>query len=719
MSNTPQSAAPSNPLLRALVANRQLFRLGLFLLAGICLLIPIIFAIREGTEAGIRPWWLYLAAVGICCAFVAMLNLTGEDTDESAREGRLRLELMVLGGTVGLLTALLGFLLPFLTYREQLAAGLESWREHPQALIYPGIAVLGGLALMLVSVQLVRGMERQNQTLRRLVYGYNVVLTTILLLAVLALPNILAYAQPFARYFSKPYDWTASKIHSLSPLMRNFVAELKVPVRVTIMMDPDAPVSQDTRTMLDLCKGVNSLFTYTLLSPYVTENAARIRELQSKYNIADPDGILVEVGEEKDQVRPDFVFIRSSDLFDARGMRGRADNRGYVYKGENALFNAVSSLIHSKMVIYFTTGHGEMTSETDFTNAMGGRDTESLSKLRERLTERKSVEVKTLNLDLSTKKIPDDASVVVIARPTDSFRPEIVNVLREYLQRAPRIEKVKTEDGKERDEEKVTSGKLMLLLPPVVQKGPDGSSIFKPTGLELLLTEYGIKLNNERLLSLNSNNPVEITTQPDPRSQNPIAKSFLEDVEAFTPIFLFQNVRNLEVLDSKAPSKTVQTILLAPARQGLILDNQPSIDPIDRLRALFKDQSRLAKELLQRNPPVAIGVSEGSLPPGMPTDAAHAGLSKTTPKMVVVGSASWVSDERMRQGFDRNFYLFNSCVNWLRETTIGEMIEAKERKIYELGIPPQDAGRVQYLPLGLMLLAVIGLGTGVWVVRRR
>jgi hypothetical protein len=46
-------------------------------------------------------------------------------------------------------------------------------------------------------------------------------------------------------------------------------------------------------------------------------------------------------------------------------------------------------------------------------------------------------------------------------------------------------------------------------------------------------------------------------------------------------------------------------------------------------------------------------------------------------------------------------------------------VAPKTRKDYDSGLPKTEARRLQWMPLGLMLLAVVGMGLGVWVVRRR
>ena len=69
---------------------------------------------------------------------------------------------------------------------------------------------------------------------------------------------------------------------------------------------------------------------------------------------------------------------------------------------------------------------------------------------------------------------------------------------------------------------------------------------------------------------------------------------------------------------------------------------------------------------------------------------------------------------------DLRYDLFSSCLSWLREQSdIGKFVPVKESPHYILRIPESDHNRLRFLPLGLMLLAVVGLGIGVWVVRRR
>jgi hypothetical protein len=722
MSNA-QQPAPSaaaeatavSPLLRKILANRQGFRGALFLLAALFFAYPAIMLLRHGMT--FRMPYLYAVAMGLASLVVAVLDAVVKDEDEALQ---VRLELMLLGGLLGLFTALFGLGLWFFTYREEIAGGLEKWRENWGALAWPALALLGGLALMFLSVQLVRGMERRNQTLRRTIYGYNVVLTTLLLVAVLTLPNVLAYAEPFTRFFGRPFDWTESKINAISAPLRNMLTDLRQPVKAYLIMPRGNLITQDMTTVLENCRGLTPKFTWELLDPTRRDNRDKVLTMMQTYNIGDPSGLLVVVESESDKGKPDFAFLKSSDLADEiRG--GRTSAVTYTFLGENALLKTLQWLTEGKMVIYFTQGHGEMKIEPGPPQRMPGRRQEgdSLSTLRSRLTDRKGVEVKPLTLDASTKAIPDDASVVVIARPTRSFGKAEVDALRNYVRRNATTKKAK---DSEKEEEAVTAGKLFLLLDPVIEREGD-SARFARTGLEEFLAENNVKLGMNRILSPDIRPPTGVVCWTAEDSPNPVARAFHLGATSFRQ-FVFLDARTVDPLapdDRGGGPKVVQPLMETLPGIRYWAETDANRDPTAAAAAINNDPT-LAEKRLSKGPlTIAVATLDSGAPPGMPRDMAHAGLQKDTPRMVVFGSAGWLSNERLEDASGRvNVDLFNSCVQWLREkSSLGVTIEGKKRKEYDPNLLPQDAGRVLYLPLGLLLLSVVGLGLGVWVVRRR
>ena len=117
-------------------------------------------------------------------------------------------------------------------------------------------------------------------------------------------------------------------------------------------------------------------------------------------------------------------------------------------------------------------------------------------------------------------------------------------------------------------------------------------------------------------------------------------------------------------------------------------------------------------------PVVAVTVTEPKEP--SPDSDPHARLRgiKQEPRMVVFGDASWVANQEIsRPG---NFDLMYGALNWLRERPeIGQMAEPKERKFFSLNASPEGLTRLEWLPGFLICLTIIGLGGGIWIVRRR
>ena len=98
---------------------------------------------------------LYVLAVGV------VYLLMRPAANRRAEADNLRITFLVVLGGVGLLTALLGLLLPFSSppfsmtdYREIFSGGAKKWRERENAwaLARCGAALIGGLVLMFVGL---------------------------------------------------------------------------------------------------------------------------------------------------------------------------------------------------------------------------------------------------------------------------------------------------------------------------------------------------------------------------------------------------------------------------------------------------------------------------------------------------------------------------------------------------------------------------------------
>jgi hypothetical protein len=706
--------------------------ISLYILVGCAalLFIPIYLVSTRPFAQAINPRFIF--AVLALGANLVIGMLLYSDASRS-KASRVRLFLMVQGLTLGGLAFLLGINLAAWSYWEDFTSGVGTWLERPGVLAWPVALYLGGLALMFISVQPALPLIRQNQTIRRIVFGVNFCVTVFLLLGVLALPNVLAYTQPMTRFFGRSFDWTKGGVYSISPRMSNYLTELKEPVKVYVLMSRGSPITQDTETLLETCRNLNNKVSMEVVPP-TQENRTKLLGFMEKYSISDPNGLLVVVGGEDSG---NYTFIKAQDLFEQNAGMGRRESQSYTYKGEAALFNALVSLSEGKMVIYVARGHGELALDEQMPPmaAPKARGSAALGTLRQRLTSRKGVEVRSLSIDRALKKVPDDATLVLIARPTQRFDAEEVQVIRQYLQRsaskpaAKTREKDKKKAAEEVPEEKdktVTAGKLMLLVDPIIVR-EGGARHVVPTGLEGLLGEYGVNLGLNRVQSVRLQNPLEVAAIPDPRSTNTIARAFSPDPRQ-TTLFQFTDVRTVEAVAGRPGARhKVEPILVTLPETWVWVETNFDIDPAEYRNRLIRNREQLSKVVKEDPVSIAVAVSDSSTPPGMPRDAAHAGAGVDTPRMVVFGTASWITDEGLagRQSAFR-MDLFNSCVSWLREQSGGMGSSGgtsdemnKTRQFYEVNIVQTSFWRLVLLPMALMMMTVIALGTGVWVVRRR
>ncbi|MFQ3650150.1 MAG: Gldg family protein [Gemmataceae bacterium] len=652
-------------------------------------------------------------------------NPTGTPADTSSPAPRKfpfdPLVAAALGSFLGLCLVITGFILPFSplgidpeSKTVRLAGSLENWRKHAWFVMLVAGMLFGGLALMFASLQLLRDQERKNQAMRRLVYGFNAFLGTVLLLSVLGLINLLAYTDPIdrvtSRLLSREFDWTKTGIYTLSPRTVAFLESLQEPVKVYLFTGVTDQTILEMMMLLRNCEQVNREFKWETLG-FSRESVQRIRELMKKYAIQDPTGgALVIVGNENGQHAHEFLTPEKlgRENFDRFGGR-----RKFTFTGENALLGTLTSLTQGQVIIYFTQGHGEPTLDAPPMIGGGSRTPPSLNSLKQRLTaNRTRFEVKPLKLDASLAKIPDDATTVVIVGPTQPFGDHEVQLLRDYLKRQPQIAADKSV--------RVHSGRLMALLGPVIGRGASGAK-FESTGLDSLLEEYGVKLGEERVQSAVGDDPLRVDVLINPESDNPLNRAF-NDLPNVT-WFPLLNVRTVQAAE-KQPGTLVKVnpeLLLIAARAGIWAEKDLSRDPTATARAIQTDTSM--RKLLSREPlPVGIAVSQRSpaaaKEPGMPPEE-----GKERPVMLVVGSSAWVLDENLRgPSGDLRFDLFSSALSWLREQSdLGKLVEDKATPEYELKATPEDGRiwRLYILPGILMMLGVVSLGIGVWVVRRR
>src|SRR6516225_1202653 len=190
--------------------------------AYVLLAIAAIFGIATVTIAAKYRWEYAVIAAGFgWLAVVFLWAGVFQLRREPGRAGQLdasRVLVLAVAGLSGLVVTLMGLVLAWQWWDTYLAwlksePGKEGWRMWLSL-----VAFFGGLAIMFAGLQLTRTEERSNPVFRRLLYGYNTVLTTLLVLAILLVVNVLVYMN-----FATAVDFTSANLYSLSSRSKNIL----------------------------------------------------------------------------------------------------------------------------------------------------------------------------------------------------------------------------------------------------------------------------------------------------------------------------------------------------------------------------------------------------------------------------------------------------------------------------------------------------------------
>ena len=137
----------------------------------------------------------------------------------------------------------------------------------------------------------------------------------------------------------------------------------------------------------------------------------------TKYSLPDSEGVLVVYGTEPNAVHD---FIKTNDLFEMN--RSDPSGQRFVFKGENALLNSLTFLSsgEKKATVYFTQGNGELGFQRT-----SGRSHRRGHGPAHRRVEPGELFTARIERDGGTDKIPDDADIVVLARPREQLPAKV------------------------------------------------------------------------------------------------------------------------------------------------------------------------------------------------------------------------------------------------------------------------------------------------------
>jgi ABC-type uncharacterized transport system involved in gliding motility auxiliary subunit len=248
--------------------------------------------------------------------------------------------------------------------------------------ISAALIVLGLASFALLDPQRVRILLTGRQAR----YGSNAAIMLLAFVGILLVVNILVLQNP-----GKPFDFTEDKQNSLAAVTLDTLKALPSTVQATAFFTTQTPSDTARKILENYKNNSNSKFSYTFVDPDQNPLAAR------QAGITGDGKIYLQMGD-----RHEIVALAS----------------------EQDITSALVRLMNpGQQAIYFLTGEGER----DIQNAANKSYTVAKSAL-----EAKNYTVQPLNL-IVTNKIPDNATVIVIAGPTQPISAAEQTLLQAFV----------------------------------------------------------------------------------------------------------------------------------------------------------------------------------------------------------------------------------------------------------------------------------------------
>jgi len=462
-------------------------------------------------------------------------------------------------------------------------------------------------------------------------------------------------------------DLTRRGTFTLAPQTRNLLASVQTPLSVTLLA-PEIPKTAGERNfrsaalmfrdLLESCRQLQPLVQVQELDPEGNETA---RELVRQFPDVVPPCVLLTFGS---GAGAGHEILAARDLAEFRSADG---GRGMVaeFFGEQALAAAIARLTsgQKQALFYVVTGHGELVLEDADADSRRG-----LGALASQLREL-DCQLQSLDLD-ATPRVPADADVVIVAGSQQRWSTAAADRFVSYLRQG----------GK---------GLLLVDLNYNSQTGQPA-----PTGLEELLSEFGVEVGNDRIITRGFTGSIDAASQGLSASgEHPLVRS-LPNV----PLTLFE-CRSLRLSTGLRPQPTTVTPLLLS-------------HPAPRAWA--------EGDLHSRTAPEPGGTNDTDGPVTMAVAVERRLGDGAAPSLVVVGDAEFAAN-RMLTGPEAraNSGFLVASLNWLRgrRELLGDVPPRRHEGYRLAGTADDHRGLVWKSSLALWALLATA-GVTVWTTRR-
>ena len=490
---------------------------------------------------------------------------------------------------------------------------------------------------------------------------------------------LLALVNYFGWKYHERFDWTGSKLYTLSEKSLNVLRALDKDVDAVVFMRPSEELYTPTKELLERYAAASPRVKVRLVDP--DKNLAETQQVAQQYGLQSANVVVFEAGAER-------RVVETADLaeFDYSGMQMGEGPRMTGFKGEQRFTGAILELEEAKKPkILFTAGHGEA--------SLDSFEPHGLSQAQDLLGKDNFVLESWPSLGQGA--VPAGTDLLVIAGPTSGFTQPELDALSAYL---------------------AQGGRLLAMIDPTL---PGGSAALVDTGLREWLESYGVKLGDD--IVVDPSNPLPFFGAETIFSSNygahAITKS-LSQAQVPTVLALARSVGKADVPAGYQVSELVRTSNEGWAETDLANLRAVKKDPQDgagpvTLAVVVEPEDQAAKAALEES----ADELEPETPPAAPVATPDAAPAVPKPRLVVFGDSDFASNSQIANA--GNATLLADTFNWLvaRQQALG--IAAKTPEQVRLTLAGGQLSGIFWFVVGFLPLLGVVAGVAVYLRRRR
>ena len=506
-----------------------------------------------------------------------------------------------------------------------IAAAVISYSVRSIWSTYQTIAVILGGALIIASLVVKSHEIRAGLGRRSARFGINSAASVVFLVGILAFVNYLG-AQHVKRV-----DMTTEKIYSLSDQSAVVAQGVKQDLKIKAFY-PGGEYGP-AKDLFALYKAKNNKISYEFIDPDKQPQVAQ------QYNVT-------QYGEFQNPMTGES-FRYGTAILEMPGKTERIEKQSEALREEDVT-NAMMKIVKGeKKTIYFVQGHGEKniddTEKNGYSSAKAGLEKDNYS-------------LKTLNL-VQENKIPDDASVLVMAGPTSEPFPNELELIDGFLNKG---------------------GSVAIFLDP-----PPAASLTD------FMKKWSIDVGNNIVVDASGVGRLFGAGPSIPLVTN---YSRHKITERFNVMTFFPLVRSITPANPPVTGITVETLFSSNDRSWGETDTKSNQVTFDEKKDL--------------KGPVSLAVAASK----------DAGENKKA-RLVVFGDSDFASNSAF--GLQGNGNLFLNTISWLAQDETFISIRPKNPDDRRLTMTEAQGRLVSYVTLLFLPVGVLVAGVSVWMKRRK